>query len=143
MLAGERELAWGEVPGANGLEVLFPKPRELIEQLGEGAPAIALEMAEAVERDEPAIGSLHQDDAGPRNPVRFLAVDEVPHHVEGTPLAGVPATRRQDVWHVGQEFVKHGRGSAEGGEGCFEIESRRCHGPKVQQDPRAGNGTPM
>lgn len=139
MFAGERKLARGEAPGTYGFEILLTEPGELIEQVGQGSAAIAFDVAEPIEWLEPAIGALHQDDPGPRDPVRFLAVDQVADHVEGTPLTGGPASRRDGGGHVRQQLMEHRGRPAERGEGTFEIQLRGVHSYKVQVDPHRGN----
>src|SRR5260370_6162416 len=85
---GESELLRAKVPRFELLQVGRPQSRELGEQGLRGASHVARPVAESIVRLEAEIGPAIENDASPRHPIGFLAVDEVPDDIERTERFG-------------------------------------------------------
>src|SRR5215469_15354844 len=77
VLALEGELSIGELPGRERREVLRSQFGEFVEQLSERLPLALTELRGSIERFEPSLRALGENDLGARNPVCALAVDHV------------------------------------------------------------------
>jgi len=91
------EVVVGELPAAEGFEVLRAEGGEGVEELGEGA-AGAGELGEAVEGIEGTALALLEDDPGAGDPVGALAVDQVADDRMGGSRCRGPRRRRSRRW---------------------------------------------
>src|SRR5437762_3370348 len=122
MNAGQIEGGESQVPGAQQREIGLAEASEFLEQGVERPAGIAGAVPEAIVGLENGIGLLRQDDTGPRDPIRLLAVDQVADDVEGTEGVGAfhapgPGSRKPV-----QKRVQGPRRSRERLDGKFEIE---------------------
>src|SRR5688572_28130043 len=77
MLTGKIELARRQRPGTEQLQIRGAQPSELVEQRGQRAAGVTLEMAESIVRLEAKVCAPREDDARSRDPIRLLAVDQM------------------------------------------------------------------
>src|SRR5690606_36815542 len=88
MFSLQCELCLRQVPRRERRQVGRTEPRELDQQvIQRGALALA-ELGEPVERREPAVGTVLEEDPRTRDPVGTFAVDQVPHDYVGAPRVG-------------------------------------------------------
>ena len=84
VLALERQFAIGETPVAERRHIVRSQSRELVLRFDERLPLTLADRCEAIVRRKATVGISGEDDSGAWNPVRALAVDEVP---DGRPAA--------------------------------------------------------
>src|SRR5690349_4949971 len=111
VLTAQIELRSRELPRRELAKVLRAERRELVEQRIERARGVAGAMAEPIVWLEAAVRTLRQDDARPRHPVRFLAIDQMADVVEGTERVGTLGGASPWSAHVSQERAQCSRGS--------------------------------
>ena len=121
MDAGQFEGGGSQVQGAEHHEIGPAELSEFLEQGVERTTDVAGAMPEAVVGLEEGIRALGQDDAGPRDPIRFLAVNQVTDDIEGTEGVGTfhspgPGSRKPV-----EEGVQRACRSREGLGGKLEI----------------------
>jgi len=114
----------GEIESAQGREVLAPETRELVEQLVERLPGARPLLREAIVAIERTRLAVLEDDAGARDPVGLLAVDQVPDHVEGAERLRPFGAARPCVGQAAQHRVERRGGALEHGGRCVQ---RKLH----------------
>src|SRR5215212_1320827 len=122
MLTLESELAVANLPAAQGDEIRRSEFAELVEQLSETLSLTFVNLREAVIRLEAAIRSLVEDDPRARNPVRVLAVNQMPDVVEGAECVRAFVRRRPAFGQTGEKRAKRRRGSLEHGNSIRQFE---------------------
>src|SRR5688572_7413138 len=82
MLARQIQLACGQLPRAQHVEVLGSQPGKLVEQRLEPPVDVARSMPESIVRLKPEALAPRKDDARTRHPVRLLAINQVSNDIE-------------------------------------------------------------
>src|SRR3989449_10462163 len=88
MLTREIQLPRCKLPGAEQLQIRGTQPGELGDQGLQGAACVSRPVAEAIVGLEAEVGPPCENDAGARDPVGLLTVDQVPHYIERTERVG-------------------------------------------------------
>src|SRR5262245_57571539 len=83
MDSGQGELRRSERPASQRLEILTAPPRKQVEPTAERRPVA--QVPKPIERYEAAVRTPVQDDAGARNPIGLLAVDEMADDIDRAP----------------------------------------------------------
>ena len=97
MAAAERKDVWGELESAQHSDIPIAQCLELIEQLRQALTLAVPEEGSPVEWLECPRLAVLEDHAGAADPVRRLAVDQVPHHVVRAPCVGTFGSRQPRV----------------------------------------------
>jgi hypothetical protein len=116
------EVRIGQLEGAQLAEVGLPKPREVVEQVGQGSPSRSGELREPVEFVEGARVAVRQDDLRPWDPVDLLTVYQVPHDIEGAPRVFALVSAGPRFRQAAQQRIEGRRRSGENGDGVREHE---------------------
>jgi hypothetical protein len=88
MNAGQFEGCGSQVQGAEQHEIGPAELSEFLEQGAERTTDVTGAMPEPVVGLEEGVRTLGQDDAGPRDPISLLAVNQVTDDIEGTKGVG-------------------------------------------------------
>src|SRR6266550_1417583 len=88
MSAAQRQLRRGQVPTPQRRHAFGAQLPESIQPAIERPAGESPGLRESVERLKRTRFPLREDDRRPRDPIGFLAVDQVAHHVLGTPRVG-------------------------------------------------------
>src|SRR5881394_3554158 len=110
MLAGKIEVAGRELPGSEQAQVRGAQPGELVEQGFGPSVDVASAVAETIVGLEAGIGSPGKDDPRARDPVGFLAVDEMPHDIERAERLGTLGATNPRLTDATKEARERGRG---------------------------------
>ena len=100
------EIGFGDLQGTESIEGPLPQVGEAVEKLLHLLPLTVGEHRESIEGLELSCLPIGEDDLCTRNPVRLLAMDQMPHDVEGAPSTLSFAGVNPFLWQVAQPRFK-------------------------------------